>query len=143
MKINEVEIVYKRKNSAKPKFNDSNQVYKILCPFFENVIDHHESFKILLCDNNNRILGVYHLSEGGLTGTVVDIRIVAQSIILSNAKSIILAHNHPSGNILPSEQDKSVTNKIKNMCNLLEVRLLDHIVLTSEGYFSFADEGIL
>ena len=143
MKINEVQIVYKRKNSLKPKFKDSNQVYKILYPFFENVIDHHESFKILLCDNNNRVLGIHQVSEGGLTGTVVDIRIIAQSIILSNAKSVILAHNHPSGNLEPSKQDKNVTNKIKNMCELLEVKLLDHIILTSENYFSFADEGII
>lgn len=143
MKINEVEIVYKRKNSLKPKFKDSNQVYKILYPFFENVIDHHESFKILLCDNNNRVLGIHQVSEGGLTGTVVDIRIIAQSIILSNAKSVILAHNHPSGNLEPSRQDKNVTDKIKNMCELLEVKLLDHIILTSEKHFSFADEGII
>ena len=143
MKINEVEIIYKRKNSAKPKFNSSKQAYKILYPFFEGIIDHKESFKILLCDNSNRILGVHHLSEGGLTSTVVDIRIIAQSIILSNAKSVILAHNHPSGNLKPSEQDKNVTNKIKSMCNLLEVNLLDHIILTSENHFSFLDEGIL
>ena len=143
MKINEVEIVYKRKNSAKPKFNSSRQAYKILYPFFEGIIDHKESFKILLCDNRNRILGVHHLSEGGLTGTVVDIRIIAQSIILSNARSVILAHNHPSGNLKPSEQDKNVTNKIKNMCELLGVNLLDHIILTSENHFSFADEGII
>jgi len=143
MKINEVEIVYKRKNSAKPRFNSSIQAYKILYPFFEELIDHRESFKILLCDNNNRILGVHHLSEGSLTGTVVDLRIIAQSVILSNAKSIILAHNHPSGNLKPSEQDKNVTKKIKNMCELLEVNLLDHIILTSENHFSFTDEGIL
>tara|TARA_R100000951_G_scaffold52288_2_gene44004 strand:- start:1291 stop:1722 length:432 start_codon:yes stop_codon:yes gene_type:complete len=143
MKINEVQIVYKRKNSLKPKFKDSNQVYKILYPFFENVIDHHESFKILLCDNNNRVLGIHQVSEGGLTGTVVDIRIIAQSIILSNAKSVILAHNHPSGNLEPSKQDKNVTNKIKNMCELLEVKLLDHIILTSDSYYSFADEFTL
>lgn len=143
MKINEVEIVYKRKNSAKPKFNNSNQVYRILYPFFEDIIDHHESFKILLCDNNNRILGIHHLSEGGLTGTVVDIRIVAQSIILSNAKAVVIAHNHPSGNLKPSSQDKKITEKIKNMCELIEVNLLDHIILTSDSYTSFLDECIL
>ncbi len=143
MKINEVEIIYKRKNSLKPKFKDSNQVYKILYPFFENVIDHHESFKILLCDNNNRVLGIHQISEGGLTGTVVDIRIIAQSIILSNAKAIVLAHNHPSGNLKPSSQDIKITSKIKDMCKIIEVNLLDHIILTSNGYYSFADDMIL
>ena len=143
MKINEVEIVYKRKNFSKPKFQNSNQVYKILYPFFESVIDHHESFKILLCDNNNRILGVHHVSEGGLTGTVVDIRIIAQSIILSNAKSVVIAHNHPSGKLEPSSADIKITNKIKDMCQLIEVNLLDHIILTSDSYYSFCDEYVL
>ena len=143
MKINEVEIVYKRKNFSKPKFQNSNQDYKILYPFFESVIDHHESFKILLCDNNNRILGVHHVSEGGLTGTVVDIRIIAQSIILSNAKSVVIAHNHPSGKLEPSSADIKITNKIKDMCQLIEVNLLDHIILTSDSYYSFCDENVL
>tara|TARA_R110002050_G_scaffold237670_2_gene373757 strand:- start:55 stop:492 length:438 start_codon:yes stop_codon:yes gene_type:complete len=143
MKINEVEIVYKRKNSLKPKFNGSKQACNILRPFYEGFIDHRESFKILLCDRNNRMLGVHHVSEGGLAGTVVDLKIIGQSMLLSNCSAIILCHNHPSGNLQPSNQDKAVTEKIYNLCKVFDIKLLDHIIITSETYFSFADEGIL
>lgn len=142
MKINEVEIVYKRKNSSKPKFNGSKQACNILRPFYDGSLDHRESFKILLCDRNNRMLGVHHVSEGGLSGTVVDLKIIGQSMLLSNCSSIILCHNHPSGNLNPSKADIKVTEKIKNLCEILDIRLLDHIIITSESYFSFNDEGI-
>jgi len=143
MKINEVEIVYKRKNSLKPKFNGSRQACDILKPFYENFLDHRESFKMLLCDRNNRMLGVHHVSEGGLSGTVVDLKIIGQSMLLSNCSSVILSHNHPSGNLTPSNADKNVTEKIKKLCEILEIKLLDHIIITSESYFSFADEDLL
>ena len=142
MKINEVEIVYKRKNSSKPKFNGSKQACNILRPFYDGSLDHRESFKILLCDRNNRMLGVHHVSEGGLSGTVVDLKIIGQSMLLSNCSSIILCHNHPSGNLNPSKADIKVTEKIKNLCEILDIRLLDNIIITSESYFSFNDEGI-
>ena len=116
MKINEVEIVYKRKNSLKPTFKGSKQACNILRPFYEGYLDHRESFKILLCDRNNRMLGVHHISEGGLSGTVVDLKIIGQSMLLSNCSAVILCHNHPSGNLTPSYADKDVTEKIRKLC---------------------------
>ena len=144
MKINEVEIVYKRKNSLKPTFKGSKQACNILRPFYEGYLDHRESFKILLCDRNNRMLGVHHISEGGLSGTVVDLKIIGQSMLLSNCSAVILCHNHPSGNLTPSKADLDITKKIKDAGKMLEVTVLDHIILTPEGKFtSLADEGLM
>ena len=99
----------------------------------------------LLLNRANKVLGISTISEGGLSGTVTDVRLIYQYAIKANASGIIIAHNHPSGNINPSESDQKITNKIKDAGNLLDIQLLDHIILTAEIeiYRSFADEGQL
>lgn len=140
MIANEVQLSYKRKRGLKTKIASSSTADKLLRPFYEDIMDHKEAFKVLLLSRSNQVLGVHHVSEGGITGTVVDTKIIAQAAILSNASSVILSHNHPSGNLQPSGQDKQVTNKLKNALQLLDITVLDHIILTDEGYYSFADE---
>ena len=89
-------------------------------------------------------IGYTTISEGGLTSTIVDVRVVMQTALVSNATAIVLAHNHPSGNTRPSGQDDSLTRKIKSACELMDIRLLDHIIVTSyDSYYSYNDEGIL
>ena len=92
----------------------------------------------------NKLIGYTTISEGGLTSTIVDVRVVMQTALVSNATAIILAHNHPSGNTRPSGQDDSLTRKIKSACELMDIRLLDHIIVTPyDSYYSYNDEGRL
>jgi len=105
-------------------------------------IEHCEEFKILLLNHNNRVLGIADISKGGIAGTVTDIRIIFQYALKAHATSIILAHNHPSGNSLPSETDIHITRKLSEAGKILEIQVLDHLVLCGDGtYISLADEG--
>jgi len=110
--------------------------------YFEDLTIFESAFVILL-NNNNHTIGFAKIGQGGVTGTIVDTRLVAHYAVQSLATAVILCHNHPSGALRPSESDKSLTQKIKNGLQLLDITLLDHIILTEEGYYSFADEGIL
>jgi DNA repair protein RadC len=111
--------------------------------FYGDDIFIFESSFILLLNNSNNTIGFAKISQGGITGTVVDARLVAHYAVNSLATSVILAHNHPSGNLNPSESDRQLTNKIKEGLKLLDISLLDHIILTGASYTSFADSGIL
>lgn len=101
-----------------------------------------EEFIVLCLNNSNRVLGFYKVSSGGITATVVDIRMIYTIALKSCATSIIVAHNHPSGKLLASDADKEVTKKIDDAGKILDIKLLDHIILTDTGYLSFKDEGI-
>lgn len=103
----------------------------------------HEVFIAIFLNQANKILHNEVLSEGGITGTVVDPRLLLRKALEHNAVSIILCHNHPSGNLNPSQADKQITNKIKEAAKLLDITVTDHIIVSSEGYFSFADEGLI
>lgn len=105
-----------------------------------NKIELLEEGKILLLNRANAVLGVLHASVGGVTGTVIDPKIVFITALKANACGIILAHNHPSGSLLPSEADTKLTGKINEGARLLDMRLLDHLIVTPEGYFSYADQ---
>ncbi len=106
--------------------------------------DHpHEVFAVIFLNRANKIKSYELISSGGLTGTVADPRIILKKAIEKEASSIILCHNHPSGNLRPSQADKQLTEKIKQAASYIDVSLLDHIIVSEEGYFSFADEGIL
>jgi DNA repair protein RadC len=98
-----------------------------------------EEFKMLLLNRSNVALGIMDVSKGGITGTVTDVRIIMQAAIKANASGIIVCHNHPLGNLNPSESDIKITKKIKDAYNLLDIQLLDHLIIISEDYFSYAD----
>lgn len=104
---------------------------------------HHEEFWILHLNNSNKIIKKYRLSKGGISSTLVDVRLLLKSAIISGATSIILVHNHPSGNIKPSQEDIYITSKIKIACEKLDLKVLDHVIISEKTYFSFADENIL
>ena len=97
--------------------------------------------KLILLNKAGKLLGVAHISEGGIDETSADIRIIMQAAILGNASSIILTHNHPSGNLKPSTQDDLVTENLRKAAKLFNITLLDHIIVTDSGYFSYLDEG--
>lgn len=146
-KVNEIKVSYQEKLQTlhSEKISSSEDAAKLLFDYWDtNTIGLYESFKILLLNNSNKIKGVYELSSGGVTGTVVDIRLLFAVVLKSISVGIILAHNHPSGNLKPSEADKQITLKIKNAAEYLDIKILDHLILTPNGeYFSFSDNGLL
>lgn len=112
--------------------------------FDADTIGYKETFKVLLLNQANKIIGYTTISDGGLTSTIVDVRVVMQTALVTNATSIIITHNHPSGNPIPSGQDDSLTKKIKSACELMDIRLLDHIIVTPfDSFYSYCNEGRL
>jgi DNA repair protein RadC len=144
--ISEVELVYRStvKASLRPILTNSREVYDVLLQSWDkNKIELQEQFKVLLLNRGNKALGIYEVSTGGVAGTVADPKLIFMAAIKANACSIILAHNHPSSNLKPSRADEELTQKIKQGGKLLEINVLDHLILSPEGYYSFADEGVM
>jgi len=123
------------------KIASSNTVFELLQPIIGELP--HEEFWILYLNNANKIIEKVQISKGGITGTLVDVRITLKKALELGATSLILAHNHPSGNLNPSEADKQLTNKLKIAGESLDIKVLDHLIVTEKSYFSFADEGLM
>lgn len=121
----------------------SKDCFAVIRQFYGDDIEVYESFFILLLDRKNNTIGHAKISQGGICGTVVDVKIVAKYCVDSLCSNVVVAHNHPSGNTQPSQNDKDITKKLKKALELLDVRLTDHLILTTNSYLSFADEGIL
>lgn len=144
--LNEIQIVYKRTDFDLPEVTCSKIAYETALNAYsihESNIDLKEYFYILLLNRKNKVMGFYKVSEGGVSATVVDIKLIFSACLKSLCSSIILIHNHPSGNLKPSKHDISLTTKIIKAGKLLDIEVLDHLIITSECYYSFADEGIL
>ncbi|RUA15042.1 MAG: DNA repair protein [Flavobacteriia bacterium] len=145
--VNEIQISYREKLSTLKSLSvtNSNEVASLLFQNWDNkTIGLHETFKIVLLNQSNKVKGIYPLSHGGITGTLVDLRILFAITLKTLSVGIILAHNHPSGQLKASYQDKQLTQKIKEAAQLFDVKILDHIILAPDGrYYSFADNGIL
>lgn len=143
-KVGEVEVSYKFTTKNRIKVQSSADAYHVLLPTFkEGTMDYKEYFKVLFLNQANQVLGYTVISEGGITETCVDVRVILQAALLTNSVSLILAHNHPSGNFKPSQEDIKITRLVKDAATLMRIAVLDHIILTSEGYYSFMDEGQL
>lgn len=128
-------------NIEKPQLTDSQAAYQVFAPLLSNLP--HEEFWIALLTNSNKVITLKRLSMGGTQGTIVDKTMLLKLAIEHLAAAVILAHNHPSGNLHPSSADRKITENIKQLCELLDIRLLDHIILCGKDYMSFADEGML
>ena len=142
--IAEVQITYSTVVKAKDRMKvtssqDAADAFRIIWPTY----DHIEFSYMLMMNRQNQILGYHQLSKGGMTGTIVDVRVIFQVALKACATSVILAHNHPSGNLQCSDADRKVTNQIKQAGIMLDVPLLDHLILTTDSFLSMADEGIL
>jgi DNA repair protein RadC len=146
-KVNEIKISYKGglKSSMWHKISSSQDAAELLFEDWDkDTIALQEVFKIVLLNNSNKVKGVYQISQGGIVGTLVDLRILFAVILKSLSVAIILTHNHPSGKLMPSEADKRLTKKIKNASKLFDIKLLDHLIFVPDGdYYSFSDNGIL
>lgn len=123
------------------KITSSADAYEVIQPRIADL--NHEEFWILLLNKANKMIGKYDISKGGVSGTVADSRVIFKLAVENLATSIILCHNHPSGNLTPSEADIKLTKKLKDSGNLMDIPILDHIIVSDGGYYSFADEGIL
>ncbi|MEO5789911.1 MAG: RadC family protein [Gelidibacter sp.] len=123
------------------KIDSSQSVFELMQPIIGELA--HEEFWIIYLNNSNKVLQKNQLSKGGITGTLVDVRLALKTAIEVGAVGIILTHNHPSGTLKPSEADKQITQKLKNAGESLDIKVLDHLIITEKAYFSFADEGML
>lgn len=146
LKVAEIELIYKTKVKAseRPLICSSKDGYDLLLKSWdENKIEFVEQFKILLLNRGNKVLGLYETSTGGICGTVADIRLIFAAALKCGAVNMMLAHNHPSSSLKPSVADDQLTSKIKEAGKLLDIRVLDHLIVSKEGYYSYADEGAL
>ena len=144
--VSEIEVYYKRNvpYSSLPKLTSSKMAEAYFKKFWgRKKMDLVERFMVLYINRANRVMGWSRISQGGLNGTVADPKTIFQIALKANASSIILAHNHPSGNCVPSEADNRLTEKLKKAGEFLDLPILDHLILTSETYYSFADENTL
>jgi len=128
-------------HTEKIPVKSSDTVYNLFHPLLGDL--DHEEFWLLMLNRANRILGRFKVSQGGLSGTVIDTRIILKKALDNLASSIIVCHNHPSGNNKPSDADVKITEKLKKAAEMLEIKLLDHVIIADKSYFSFADEGLL
>jgi DNA repair protein RadC len=122
------------------KITSSKKIFEMMQPIIGEL--QHEEFWIIYLNNSNKVIMKSQLSKGGITGTVVDVRLVFKTALETGATGLILCHNHPSGALLPSDADKQITRKLKLAGESLEIKVLDHLIVTETSYFSFADEGI-
>jgi DNA repair protein RadC len=121
----------------------SEDSYRCIRQYYSDDIEVYESMFVLLLNVRNETIGFAKISQGGCVGTVIDVKIIAKYAVDSLAHSVILAHNHPSGSLIPSEADRLMTHKIKTALSYLDVNVLDHLILTKDSYYSFADEGMM
>ena len=144
--VSEIKVSYHPKFNAseRPKISTSRQAYDILHQNGDlGRIQMQEQFFILLLNRANNVIGMSEISTGGVAGTVADPKIIFGIALKSNSSGIILAHNHPSGNLKPSSEDLNITRKLVEAGKLLNLAVLDHIILTAHGFYSFGDEGLI
>ncbi|MEN8703549.1 MAG: DNA repair protein RadC [Polaribacter sp.] len=125
----------------KPKITSSKAVFELMQPIIGDL--EHEEFWVLFLNNSNKVLAKIQMSKGGLTATIVDVRLLFKRALELASVGMIVCHNHPSGKLEPSQADKQLTEKIKLAGSTLDIKLLDHLIITEKWYFSFADEGVL
>lgn len=141
--LNEIQAKYIKKDQPNAKITSSKCAEEVLRNVFPIDLNHREAFIVLYLNRANNTVGYNITSLGGLSSTGADSRVIFQHALLCNASSMVLCHNHPSGNLKPSEADIQVTNKIKELGKLLDVQVLDHLIISEEGFYSFADEGLI
>ncbi len=144
--VSEIELVYKPKikPSERLKITSSKTAYQIFLDGWDkNSIELYEQFKIMILNKGYKVLGVVPISRGGIDGTLVDLKLVFGTAFKAGASNIILAHNHPSGTLRPSDPDINLTKKLVTAGKILDCKIMEHLIISNEGYYSFADEGMM
>ena len=142
MKISEISVSYSNEIEDRIKVKTSRDCYEVFLKHWNmETIELQEEFKILLLNRDNQVLGVYSLSKGGTASAIVDAKLVFSVALKCNATSLIFAHNHPSGNLKPSESDIKLTKRFARSAKLLDMLILDHLIITKKGFYSLADNS--
>ena len=142
--VAEIQVSYSTNSRVRPKVTCGKSAFDLFYnSWSQNTIELQEEFKVVLLNKANIVLGIYPMSRGGTSGTVVDIKLLFSVILKCNASAIIISHNHPSGNLKPSLADEKITSRIKECANLLDITLLDHLIITKDGYYSFSNEKFI
>lgn len=142
--VAEIEVSYKPNNKHKPVIKRSQDAYDVFRGFFSgDTISLQESFAAMYLNRANKVIGVFMASKGGMTGTIADPRLILAVALKTAACSVMLCHNHPSGNLKPSRQDEELTTKIKEAGRYMDIKVIDHLILAEESFYSFADEGMM
>jgi DNA repair protein RadC len=145
-KVGEIELVYKTfiKPSERTTICESDDIYRMFLERWDKTkIDLVEQFKVAYFNQARQVVGIYNLSTGGIHSTIADLRLILKGALDLCATNMIICHNHPSGNLAPSNADKIITGKIKTAGDMLDIRLIDHLIITPYAFLSFADKGIL
>lgn len=144
MEIAEIKVSYNLPDNSRAKIKDSGSIYQLaLKAWNKDTIEMQEEVKVLMLNRANEVIGIYELSKGGISGTVIDLKLLLSVALKCLASGIVVIHNHPSGSMIPSRQDISITEKIKIACNYLDITLLDHLIISKNDYYSFANQGRL
>lgn len=142
--IDEITVSYKTSCSSKVKISNSRDAEKYFRMMWNiDTIELFEEFKVIFLNNASEVLGIYNVSKGGISSTVVEIKHILCIALKTNSTSIVLAHNHPSGNLKPSKNDTALTERLQEACKILDLILTDHVILTAGCYYSFKDEGLI
>ncbi|MBL1223279.1 JAB domain-containing protein [Chryseobacterium sp. L7] len=143
-KVVELLVSYSNNISPEQKISNSDDSYDIVMNLWNlNTIQIQEEVKVIFLNDALMVIGFYSLSRGGISSSIVDIRLILSVTLKAIATGIILVHNHPTGNLKPSKADLDITKKLKSACDVMGINLLDHLIISKENYFSFADEGLL
>ena len=139
--VSEIKVTYNTGNTPKVKIKSGDDAYHVFLNSWNlNTLELQEEFKVILLNRINEVLGIYSLSKGGITGTVVDQRLIFAVALKCNATGIILCHNHPSGNLKPSDADITLTKRIKKCADFMDITLVDHLIITKNHFYSFSTE---
>jgi len=141
--IAEIQVSYSTNSRIRQQITTSYSAYEILqSNWYSGRMELQEEFKVLLLNRANQVLGIYNLSKGGVSSTIVDLKLLFAVVLKANASNIVICHNHPSGKLAPSDADIEITNKIKEACKLLGIHFFDHIIISHLGYYSFAENKV-
>lgn len=143
--ISEIKVAYRPLSTTiLNPITQSKDVYDLIIrEWDDNILEMIEEVKVIFLNRTNKQIGIYNLAKGGITGCVVDIRIILSIALKTLATGVILVHNHPSGNLKPSTEDKKITNELRKACEIMNITLLDHLIVTRKGFFSFADANLI
>ena len=142
--VSEVQVSYSPVLEANYSVSSSKESFELMLSKWEhNTIEMFEEVKIILLNRSNKVIGVYALARGGITACVVDVRIILSIALRTLSTGLIIVHNHPSGSLIPSNDDKKITEQLKSACKIMGIELLDHLIISKSNYYSFADEGLL
>ena len=141
--IKKFELKISQTDLEQVKISNSENAADFIRQFYSDDIEIYESFFILLMNRANKVTGYAKISQGGVCGTIVDKKILLKYVVDSLASAVIIAHNHPGGNTSPSDSDIRITKEVRELCKLVDSTLLDHVILTAESFYSFADNGNL